>query len=62
MNAGIECMLVGGATHPGAIGSFENLLELVRANYPRSQQEMCDSCGLVLERLWNNDRTTTVSG
>ena len=30
-NAGLECILVGGATHPSAIGSFENLLELVHA-------------------------------
>ena len=26
--AGIDCVLVGGATDPGALGSFENLLEL----------------------------------
>ncbi len=27
--AGIECVLVGGATHPSALGSFESLLEWV---------------------------------
>jgi HAD superfamily hydrolase (TIGR01549 family) len=30
-NAGIECILVGGATHSGALASFGNLLELCAA-------------------------------
>ena len=31
MSAGVDCILVGGAEHPGALKSFNNLLELFRA-------------------------------
>jgi FMN phosphatase YigB (HAD superfamily) len=27
-SAGIECVLVGGATHPDALGSFDSLLQI----------------------------------